>query len=61
MLGPEDQARERIDAVLQKAGWKVQDYKRADLTSGQGAALLSLINGLGYADYLHRRDWKVAR
>jgi type I restriction enzyme R subunit len=54
MLGPEDKAREKIDAALEKAGWKVQDYKKADLHAGRGVALrnFTLINGLGFADYL---------
>src|SRR6476659_2815840 len=54
MLGPEDLARQKIDAALEKAGWKVQDYKKADLNAGRGVALrnFTLINGLGFADYL---------
>jgi type I restriction enzyme, R subunit len=62
MLGPEDQAREKIDAALEKAGWKVQDYKKADLNAGRGVALrnFTLINGLGYADYLLYIDGKAA-
>jgi type I restriction enzyme R subunit len=62
MLGREDKARESIDAALQKAGWKVQDYKKADLNAGRGVALrnFTLIDGLGYADYLLYIDCKAA-
>ena len=62
MLGPEDRAREKIDAALDNAGWKVQDYKKADLTAGRGVALrnFTLIDGLGYADYLLYIDCKAA-
>jgi type I restriction enzyme R subunit len=62
MLGPEDKAREKIDAALEKAGWKVQDYKKADLNAGRGVALrnFTLINGLGFADYLLYIDCKAA-
>ena len=54
MLGPEDQAREKIDASLEKAGWKVQDYKLANVHAGYGVALRNfpLTSGHGFADYL---------
>jgi type I restriction enzyme R subunit len=62
MLGPEDLARKKIDAALEKAGWKVQDYKKADLQAGRGVALrdFTLINGRGFADYLLYIDQKAA-
>jgi type I restriction enzyme, R subunit len=62
MPGPEDQARENIDAALEKAGWKVQDYKKANLSAARGVALrnFTLINGLGFADYLLYIDAKAA-
>jgi type I site-specific restriction endonuclease len=31
MATPEDRAREQIDQALEQAGWKVQDYKSANL------------------------------
>jgi hypothetical protein len=31
MSTPEDQAREHIDQALEQAGWRVQDYKSANL------------------------------
>jgi hypothetical protein len=36
MPTPEDQAREHIDQSLEQAGWKVQDFKRANLGVGRG-------------------------
>ena len=38
MSSPEDKARQKIDEALNKAGWKVQDYKDADLSAGRGIA-----------------------
>lgn len=35
----EDQAREHIDQALEQAGWKVQDYKSANLHAGRGVVL----------------------
>jgi type I restriction enzyme, R subunit len=39
MATPEDQAREQIDQALEQAGWKVQDYKSANLQTGRGVVL----------------------
>src|SRR2546426_12088089 len=62
MPTPEDKAREKIDVALDKAGWKVQDYKDADLSAGRGAALRNfpLPSGFGFADYLLYVDGKAA-
>src|SRR5438445_12779105 len=62
MSTPEDKAREKIDAALNKAGWKVQDYKDADLSAGRGIALRNfpLASGFGFADYLLYVDGKAA-
>src|SRR5688500_2341712 len=62
MLGPEDQAREKIDAALEKAGWRVQDYKNASLQAGRGVALRNfpLASGHGFADYLLYLDGRAA-
>ena len=32
-MGPEDRARERIDAILEAGGWCVQDYKDLNLAA----------------------------
>jgi hypothetical protein len=39
MPTPEDQAREHIDQALEQAGWRVQDYKSANLHVGRGVIL----------------------
>lgn len=51
---PEDQALEHIDQALEQAGWRVQDYKSANLQVGRGVVLrnFSLASGHGFADYL---------
>lgn len=62
MPSPEDQAREHIDQALEKASWKVQDYKCANLQAGRGVALRNfpLVSGHGFADYLLYVDGKAA-
>jgi type I restriction enzyme, R subunit len=52
-LKPEEEARKKIDALLEKAGWIVQDYK--DLNFGIGAGIVVRefpLKGAGFADYL---------
>ena len=62
MPTPEDHAREHIDQALEQAGWKVQDYKNANLHAGRGVALRNfpLVSGHGFADYLLYVDSKAA-
>jgi hypothetical protein len=36
---PEEEARGRIDADLEAAGWKVQDRDEINLTAGRGIAI----------------------
>jgi len=62
MPTPEDQAREKIDESLEKAGWKIQDVKKADLSAGKGVALRNfpLASGHGFADYLLYVDGRAA-
>ena len=62
MPTPEDKARETIDSVLEKAGWKVQDTKAANLGAGRGVALRNfpLASGHGFADYLLYVDGRAA-
>ena len=54
MAGSEDQARERIDAALEAAGWRVQDAGAANLYAAAGVAIreFPLKQGYGEADYL---------
>jgi hypothetical protein len=62
MPTPEDHAREHIDQALEQAGWKVQDYKSANLHAGRGVVLRNfpLVSGHGFADYLLYVDGKAA-
>jgi type I restriction enzyme R subunit len=62
MPTPEDQAREHIDQALEQAGWRVQDYKSANLQAGRGVVLRNfpLVSGHGFADYLLYVDGKAA-
>lgn len=62
MPTPEDQAREHIDQALEQAGWRVQDYKGANLHAGRGVVLRNfpLASGHGFADYLLYLDGKAA-
>ncbi|MEC4889294.1 MAG: type I restriction-modification enzyme R subunit C-terminal domain-containing protein [Nitrospira sp.] len=62
MATPEDQAREHIDQALEQAGWRVQDYKSANLHAGRGVVLRNfpLVSGHGFADYLLYLDGKAA-
>lgn len=62
MPTPEDSAREKIDGLLERCGWNVQDYKSANLLAGRGVALRNfpLQSGHGFADYLLYVDGKAA-
>ncbi len=62
MPTPEDKARTYIDQALEQAGWKVQDYKSANLHGGRGVVLRNfpLVSGHGFADYLLYLDGKAA-
>ncbi len=59
---PEQKARQRIDAQLEAAGWKVQDADSIELTAGRGIAVreFRLKTGFGAADYLLYIDRKAA-
>jgi len=51
-LKPEQQAREEIDALLQSAGWEIQDFSNIDITSSTGVAVREFPVETGDADYL---------
>jgi len=51
-LLPEQQARVRIDAMLDAAGWVVQDYRAVNLYAGLGVAVRELVTDAGPADYV---------
>ena len=58
-MKPEDEAREEIDALLEAAGWKVQDYKDINLGAGLGVAVRYFPLTTGEADYLLFVDRKA--
>jgi type I restriction enzyme R subunit len=62
MPTPEDQASEHIDQALEQAGWRVQDYKSANLGVGRGVVLRNfpLQSEHKFADYLLYLDGKAA-
>jgi type I restriction enzyme R subunit len=62
MKTPEDEARERIDAHLDDAGWQVQDRDSMNLQAGRGIAVreFPLVRGHGFADYLLYVNGKAA-
>ena len=49
---PEQEARRRIDQMLEAAGWVVQDYKSVNLYAGTGVAVRELVTDAGPADYV---------
>jgi len=58
---PEQEARQKIDQLLQAAGWVVQDYKAANIRVGRGVALREFpLPGYGFADYLLYVDGRAA-
>lgn len=58
-LNPEQQARDVIDAMLQDAGWVVQDYAHPDFAAGPGVAIREFPTPRGPMDYLLVADGKV--
>ena len=51
-LAPEQEARRRIDAMLVRAGWIVQDYRAVNLYAGVGVAVREVPTDAGPADYV---------
>ena len=51
-IAPEQKARQRIDSMLDAAGWVVQDYKDVNLYAGTGVAVRELVTTAGPADYV---------
>lgn len=48
---PEQKARDNIDKMLEKAGWKVQSKKKIDFSAGPGVAVKEYDTDVGPADY----------
>ncbi|WP_316850687.1 type I restriction endonuclease [Pedobacter agri] len=49
---PEQQARDKIDAMLLLAGWHVQSKKNIDFSVGMGVAIREYQTSVGPADYV---------
>jgi hypothetical protein len=49
---PEEEARKKIDTLLEKAGWLIQDYRDLNLGAGVGAAVREYPLNTGFADYM---------
>ena len=49
---PEQRARDEIDALLEKAGWVVQDKKKIDFSASLGVAVREYQTDVGLADYV---------
>jgi type I restriction enzyme R subunit len=59
MPTPEEQAREKIDQLLDAAGWQVQDRNQLNLGAGRGVAFREFPLTSGFADYLLFVDRKA--
>ena len=61
-MTPEQKARTHIDALLEQAGWAVQDTHSVNLSAARGVAIreFGLKPGRGTADYLLYVDQKAA-
>ncbi|MHB8858644.1 MAG: type I restriction endonuclease subunit R [Thermoleophilia bacterium] len=61
-LNPEQEARQLIDSLLERAGWLVQSRDAAQINAGRGVAICEfpLKRGHGHADYLLYIDGKAA-
>lgn len=59
-MKPEEKARQIIDALLEEAGWKVQNLDEFNLGAGLGVALREFPLKNGAADYLLFVDRKAA-
>ena len=49
---PEQAARDKIDTLLEQAGWKVQSKKKIDFSAGLGIAVREYQTDIGPADYV---------
>ncbi len=58
-MTPEEKARQKIDQLLNAAGWKVQDYRELNLSSALGVAVREFPLKSGFADYLLFIDRKA--
>jgi type I restriction enzyme R subunit len=57
-MKPEEKARQKIDQLLEAAGWAVQDYQQLNLSESLGVAVRDLSLKTGPADYVLFVDGK---
>ncbi|MFE6446853.1 DEAD/DEAH box helicase family protein [Nocardiopsis dassonvillei] len=55
----EAQVRAEIDLLLERAGWRVQDFNMMNLTAAQGVAVREVSTAVGRADYLLYVDHRL--
>ena len=58
-MKPEEKARQKIDKLLEAAGWKIQDVSNINLGASQGVAVREFPLKSGFADYLLFIDRKA--
>lgn len=58
---PEQLARDKIDAMLQLAGWAVQDVKKINLSEQLGVAVREFPSETGPADFILFVNRKTCR
>ena len=58
-MKPEEIARQKIDQLLEAAGWTIQDYKDLNLGASLGVAIREFPLKSGFADYLLFVDRKA--
>jgi len=51
-MKPEEKARQKIDKLLEAAGWDIQDLKDLNLSASLGIAVREFPLKTGIADYL---------
>lgn len=51
-MRPEEEARKKIDSLLEAAGWSVQDHRDVNLGASLGVAIREFPLETGFADYL---------
>ena len=58
-MKPEEKARQKIDRLLEAAGWAVQNFKDLNLGASLGVAVRDFPLKSGFADYLLLVDRKA--
>ena len=51
-MKPEEEARKKIDSLLEVAGWIVQSFEELNLAAGSGVAVREFPLKAGFADYM---------